>query len=194
MTAKFTLNSKIYSVTKMSLFMVNYSRELRMGMDIRRKKKVEKVTEFVKRIKKVQEETEAVLRKIQEKIKRQADKRRKKVQKWKKRTKVILSTKNLVFKERLAKKRYIELYEVEEIILENTIKLKLLASIRIYLMVNVSWVVKYKEQVEEQKVERSKTSRSWRSWRMESGKNIQQNKSKKSDKVFGTIEEVYSRV
>jgi len=61
--------------------MVNYSRELRMGMDIRRKKKVEKVTEFVKRIKKVQEETEAVLRKIQEKIKRQADKRRKKVQK-----------------------------------------------------------------------------------------------------------------
>jgi len=52
-----------------------------MGMDIRRKKKVEKVTEFVKRIKKVQEETEAVLRKIQEKIKRQADKRRKKVQK-----------------------------------------------------------------------------------------------------------------
>jgi len=29
---------------------------------------------------------------------------------------------------------------------------------------------------------------------MESGKNIQQNKSKKSDKVFGTIEEVYSRV
>ena len=160
MTAKFTLNSKIYSVTKMSLFMVNYSRELRIGMDIRRKEKVEKVTEFVKRIKKVQEETEAVLRKIQEKIKRQADKRRKKVQKWKKRTKVILSTKNLVFKERLAKKRYIELYEVEEIILENTIKLKLLASIRIYLMVNVSWVVKYKEQVKEQKVERSKTSRS----------------------------------
>ena len=81
MTAKFTLNSKIYSVTKMSLFMVNYSRELRIGMDIRRKEKVEKVTEFVKRIKKVQEETEAVLRKIQEKIKRQADKRRKKVQK-----------------------------------------------------------------------------------------------------------------
>ena len=160
MTAKFTLNSKIYSVTKMSLFMVNYSRELRIGMDIRRKEKVEKVTEFVKRIKKVQEETEAVLRKIQEKIKRQADKRRKKVQKWKKRTKVILSTKNLIFKERLAKKRYIELYEVEEIILENTIKLKLLASIRIYLMVNVSWVVKYKEQVKEQKVERSKTSRS----------------------------------
>ena len=160
MTAKFTLNSKIYSVTKMSLFMVNYSRELRIGMDIRRKEKVEKVTEFVKRIKKVQEETEAVLRKIQEKIKRQADKRRKKVQKWKKRTKLILSTKNLIFKERLAKKRYIELYEVEEIILENTIKLKLLASIRIYLMVNVSWVVKYKEQVKEQKVERSKTSRS----------------------------------
>jgi len=33
--------------------MENYGRELRMGIDIRKKEKVEKATEFAKRIKKV---------------------------------------------------------------------------------------------------------------------------------------------
>ena len=35
--AKFMVNNKIYSATKMSLFMENYGREMRMGVDIRRK-------------------------------------------------------------------------------------------------------------------------------------------------------------
>jgi len=38
--------------------MANYRRELRMRVNIKRKEKVEKVTEFAERIKKVQEETE----------------------------------------------------------------------------------------------------------------------------------------
>ena len=38
---------------KVLLFIANYSRELRIGVNIRRKEKVEKVTEFVKRINKV---------------------------------------------------------------------------------------------------------------------------------------------
>jgi len=63
-TAEFTVNNKIYSATKISLFMVNYSRELRMEADIRRKEKVEKVTEFAERINKVQEKAEVALRKI----------------------------------------------------------------------------------------------------------------------------------
>jgi len=33
--------------------MVNYGRELRMGTDIRRKRKVKKITEFVERMKKI---------------------------------------------------------------------------------------------------------------------------------------------
>jgi len=37
-------------------FMANYSRKLRIRVDIRRKGKVEKAIEFVKRMKKVQEE------------------------------------------------------------------------------------------------------------------------------------------
>ena len=65
------MNSKIYSATKMSLFIVSYSRELRIGVNIRRKEKVEKVT-----IKKIQKEVEAVLRKVQKEMKRQADKER----------------------------------------------------------------------------------------------------------------------
>jgi len=39
-----------------SLFIANYGRELRIGVNIRRKGKVEKTTEFAERIKKVQKE------------------------------------------------------------------------------------------------------------------------------------------
>ena len=41
---------------KVFLFRVNYGKELRIWADIRKKKKVEKATEFAERIKKVQEE------------------------------------------------------------------------------------------------------------------------------------------
>ena len=52
-SAEFTVNNKVHLATKVSLFMVNYSRELRMGGNIRKKGKVEKATEFVERMKKV---------------------------------------------------------------------------------------------------------------------------------------------
>ena len=58
--AKFVVNNKVYSVTKVFLFIGNYERELRMEIDVRRKEKIEKVIKFVKRMKKVQEEVEAV--------------------------------------------------------------------------------------------------------------------------------------
>ena len=48
-----------------------------MGGDIRRKGKIEKAMEFVKIMKKVQKEAEAVLKKVQEDMKRQVDKKRK---------------------------------------------------------------------------------------------------------------------
>ena len=46
--------------------MANYGREVRMGGDIRKKGKVEKATEFVERMKRVQEEAGATLKKTQE--------------------------------------------------------------------------------------------------------------------------------
>ena len=63
--------------TKVLSFMANYGRELRMGGDIRKKGKVEKVMKFVKRMKKVHEEAGMTLKKAQEDMKRQADRGRK---------------------------------------------------------------------------------------------------------------------
>ena len=57
------VNNKVHLATKISLFIANYRRELRMGADIKKKEKVEKATEFVEKIKKVQEEVETALRK-----------------------------------------------------------------------------------------------------------------------------------
>jgi len=80
-------------------FIANYGRELRMGCDIRKRRQVEKVTEFVERMKKVHEEAGVVLKKTQKDIKRQADRKRKESKNWKKEDRVLLSTKDLVFKE-----------------------------------------------------------------------------------------------
>ena len=46
-----------------------------MGGDIWKKGKVEKATEFVERMKRVQEEAGAALKKVQKEIKRYADKK-----------------------------------------------------------------------------------------------------------------------
>ena len=59
--------------------MANYDRELRMGVDLRRKGKMEKIMKFVERIRKVQEEAGATLVKAQREMKRQVDRGRKKV-------------------------------------------------------------------------------------------------------------------
>ena len=76
--AEFADNNKMHSVIKVSPFIVNYSRELRMEANIRRKGKVEKTIEFVKRMKKVQEKTGAALRKAQEEMKWQENRGEKK--------------------------------------------------------------------------------------------------------------------
>jgi len=41
-TAEFAVNNKIYSVNKVSLFIANYNREMRIGADIRKKNKSRK--------------------------------------------------------------------------------------------------------------------------------------------------------
>jgi len=67
--AEFAVNNKVHLATKVSLFMANYRRELRMGIDIRKKGKLEKVMEFAERMKKIQEKAGAALRKAQEEMK-----------------------------------------------------------------------------------------------------------------------------
>ena len=102
-SVEFAVNNKVHTATKVSSFMANYGRELKMRGDIRRREKVESVTEFVERIKKVHKEAGAALKKAQENMKRQADRKMKETKDWKK-DRVLLSTKDLVFKERPAKK------------------------------------------------------------------------------------------
>ena len=153
------VNNKVYMATKVSPFMVNYGKELRMGGDIRKKGKVESATELVERMKKVHEEAEAALKKTQEEMKRYADRGRKEAENWKKGDKVLLSTKDLVFKERLSKKlmeRYVGPYVIEEAVSSNVVKLRLPSSMRIHPVVNVSQIVRYREQVKGQKKEEGK--------------------------------------
>jgi len=157
--AEFVVNNKIHTATKVSPFIANYGKELRMGGYIKRKGKVESVTEFVERMKKVHEEAEVVLKKTQEKMKRYVDRGRKETEKWKKRDRVLLSTKDLVFKERLTKKlmeRYVGPYMIEEVVSSNAVKLRLPSSMRIHPVVNISQIVRYKEQVKGQKKEKGK--------------------------------------
>jgi len=158
-SAELVVNNKVHAATKVLPFMANYGRELRMGGDIRRRGKIEKTTEFVERMKKVHEEAEAALKKAQEDMKRQVDRGRRETEDWKRGGRILLSTKDLVFKERLARKlvdRYIGPYTIEEVVSTNVVKLRLPTSMRIHLVVNVSQIVRYKEQVEGQKKEEGK--------------------------------------
>jgi len=61
--------------TKILLFKANYSQDLRMGFKGRRKGKYKAVGKFVKRMKRIQEETKAVLGKAQKEMKKFADKK-----------------------------------------------------------------------------------------------------------------------
>ena len=70
-----------------------------------------------------------------------------------------MSTKDLVFKERPTKKlmeRYVEPYVIEKVVLSNVVKLRLPSLMRIHPVVNVSQIVRYKEQVKGQKKEAGK--------------------------------------
>jgi len=66
--AEFAVNNKIHSAIKISLFIVNYGRKLRMKADIRRKGNVKKIIKFAERMKKVQKEVGVALRKVQEEM------------------------------------------------------------------------------------------------------------------------------
>jgi len=158
-SAEFAVNNKVYTAMKVSLFIANYGRELRIGGDIRKKRKVESAMEFVEKMKKVHKEAAVALRKTQEEMKQYADRSRRETEEWKKGDRVMLSTKDLVLKERLVWKlmeRYVGLYVIEKVVLLNVVKLRLPSSMRIHPVVNVSQIVQYKKQVKRQKNEEGK--------------------------------------
>jgi len=155
-TAEFAFNNKVHIVTKISPFKANYGREPRMGFDIRKKRKNEKAEEFVREMKEKHEEARAALVKSQKEIKKQIDRNRKEAEKYRVGDKVLIGTKDFLIElmKRATKKlteKFIGPYVVRKIMSENIVELELPASLRIHLVVNIRRIVKYREQVEEQK-------------------------------------------
>ena len=155
-TAEFAFNNKIYTATKLSLFKVNYGWKLRMDFKIRKKGKHVKAEEFVKEIKKIYKETKVALTKLQKEIKIYMDRNRKEAVEYKVGDKVLLSTKDLMWqiRNRETKKlteKFVGLYKIKKIISENIVELELPVSMKIHPVVNVSRIVLYQKQIEEQK-------------------------------------------
>ena len=88
-------------------------------------------------------------------MKKYTDRNRKEVVKYKMEDKLLLSMKNLVWLIRNRKmqkliERFIRLY-IKKIISENAVELELLVLMKIYLVVNMSRILRYQEQVEKPK-------------------------------------------
>ena len=155
-TAEFAYNNKIHMATKVSPFKANYRQDPRMGFEGRRKGKFEAVGNFVDRMRKIQEEAKAVLEKVQEEMKKFADRKWGEAEEYKVGDWVLLSTKDLKWQmigRRLEKltEQFVGPYKVKGIILSNTIELDLPSSVKIHPVVNVSRVCLYKDQVKGQK-------------------------------------------
>ena len=142
-TAEFAYNNKAYSSTWMSPFKVNYRQDPRMGFKRRKKGKYEGAEKFVVKMKEIQEEAKAALGKAQEDMKKYANRKRSKVDKYKVGDLVMLSTKDLKYQmvgrrtEKLMK-RFVGPYKVQKIVSSNAVKLELPSTVKIHLVVNVS--------------------------------------------------------
>ena len=89
-------------------------------------------------------------------MKRQVDRNRKEAEEYRVGDKVLISIKDFLMElmKRVTKKlteKFIGPYVVRKIVSENAVELELLVSLRIHLVVNIRRIVKYREQVEEQK-------------------------------------------
>ena len=153
---KFVYNNKVYSSTKTLPFKTNYEQDPRIGFEVRRKEKYKRMEKFVIKIKEVQKEAKAALRKAQKKMKKYTDRKRGEVNKYKVEDLVMLSTKNLKYQmvgRRIEKliERFIDPYKIKKIILTNTVELELPGVVRIHPVVNVNRICRYIEQMEGQK-------------------------------------------
>jgi len=142
--------------TKVLPFRANNGRDPRMEFEIRRKWKLEGAREFMKRMRKMQEEAQAALKKVQKEMKRQVDRKKREAEEYWEGDLVLLSTKDLKWqmKGRQTKKlteRFIGPYKVKRVISTNVVELELPETIKIYPVVNVSQIRRYKEQVSGQK-------------------------------------------
>jgi len=109
----------------------------------KRRRKYKGVEKFIEKIKEIQEKAKVVLSKVKKEIKKYVDKKRVKVNDYKIKNLVILSTKDLkhqIVGKRTKKlmERFISLYKIKKIILSNIVELELPSTVRIHPVVNVS--------------------------------------------------------
>jgi len=155
-TVEFAYNNKVNTSTKVLPFRANSRKDLRMGFEMRKQGKLEGAKEFAKKIKRIQEEAQTALKKAQEKMKKKADRKRGKAEEYRVGDLVLLSTKDLKWQmegrrtEKLTE-RFMGLYKVKRVISTNAVELELPRTVKIYPIVNVSRIRKYKKQVAEQK-------------------------------------------
>ena len=142
---EFIYNNKVYSSTKILSFKANYGQDTRMEFEVRKKRKYKGAEKFVMKMKEIQEKAKVILGKTQEKMKKYLDKKKTEVDEYKVENLVILSTKDLKYQmikrktEKLTE-RFIGPYKIKKIVLINAVELKLLATIKIHLVVDVSRV------------------------------------------------------
>jgi len=132
-----------------------------MGFKVRKKRRFKSVERFVEQIKKIQKEAKVTLVKAQEDMKKYTDRHRSKVVEYKERDLVLLSTKDLKWQiigrqsEKLTE-CYVEPYKIKRIVSPNVIKLELPNTVKIHLVVNISKIRIYSNQVLGQRVEEPK--------------------------------------
>ena len=140
---EFIYNNKVYSSTKILSFKANYGQDTRIEFEVRKKRKYKGAEKFVMKMKEIQEKAKVILGKTQEKMKKYLDKKKTEVDEYKVENLVILSTKDLKYQmikrktEKLTE-RFVGPYKIKKIVLINAVELKLLATIKIHLVVNVS--------------------------------------------------------
>ena len=118
-----------------------------------RREEYKRIEKLITKIKEIQEEVKVVLGKTQKEIKKYANRKRAKVDEYKVEDLVMLSTKDLkyqVVSKRTKKltERFIGPYKIKKIISLNAVELKLPSTVKIHLVVNISRIQKYVEQVE----------------------------------------------
>jgi len=137
-TAEFAYNNKAHSSTRTSPFKANYGQDPRIRFKGRKKGKYAGAEKFVEKIKEIQEEA-----KVQEDMRKYADKKRSDAEEYKVGDLVMLSTKDLKYQmvgrrtEKLTE-RFVGPYRVKEIISSNAVKLELPTTVKIHPVVNVS--------------------------------------------------------
>jgi len=110
---------------------------------MRKKGKHEGAEKFVERMKNVQEKAKAALQKVQEEMKRYADRERGEVEEYRVSDLVLLSTKEIKYQmvgRHIDKftEHFVGPYKVKAIISSNAVELELPSTIRIHPVVNVS--------------------------------------------------------